>query len=75
MITLFGNDDITGRGNNNKNTNKTPEAIVSIHLANSGDDCSNDDGNTKFLAKNAGYFPGVRAYVEICTKRLIRLIM
>ena len=43
MITSFGNDDITGRGNNNKNTNKTPKAIVSIHLAECGDNCSNDD--------------------------------
>ena len=41
-ITSFGNDDIIGRGNN-KDTNKIPEAIVSIHLANCGDDCSNDD--------------------------------
>ena len=43
MITSFGNDDITGRGNNNKNTNKISKAIVSIHLADCGDDCSNDD--------------------------------
>ena len=44
MITLFGNADSGGRGNNNNNnTNKTPKAIVSIHLAECGDDCSNDD--------------------------------
>ena len=43
MITSFGNDD-TGRDRgNNSNTNKPPEGIVSIHLANCGDDCSNDD--------------------------------
>ena len=43
MITSFGNDDVTGKGNNNKNKNTIPEAIVSIHLADCGDDCSNDD--------------------------------
>ena len=45
MITSFGNDDIIGRGNN-KNTNKIPEAIVSIHLADCGDNCSNDNGGS-----------------------------
>ena len=43
MITLFGNDNVTGRGNNNKNANTTPGAIVSIHLAKCGDDYSNDN--------------------------------
>ena len=43
MITSFGNDDTSGGRGNNKNTNKTPIAIVSIHLADCGDDCSNDD--------------------------------
>ena len=33
MITLFGNDDISGRGNN-KITNKIPEENVSINLTN-----------------------------------------
>ena len=42
MITLFGNDD-TGREKGNNNTNKTPEGIISIHLANYGNNCSNND--------------------------------
>ena len=42
LITSFGNDHITGRGSN-KNTNKIPEAIISIHLANCSDNCSNDN--------------------------------
>ena len=42
MITSFGNDDIIGRSNN-KNTNKIPKAIVLIHLADCGENCSNDD--------------------------------
>ena len=53
MITSFGNDDITGRGNN-KNTNKIPKAIVSIHLANCGNDCSNnDDGSVASFESTA----------------------
>ena len=43
MITSFGNDDIGGGKGNNKNTNKIPTAIVSIHLADCGDDWSNDN--------------------------------
>ena len=43
MITSFGNDDIGGGRGNNKITNKIPKAIVSIYLADCGDDCSNDD--------------------------------
>ena len=43
MITSFGNDDTGGGRGNNKITNKIPEVIVSIHLADCGDDCSNDD--------------------------------
>ena len=43
MITSFGNDNVAGRGNSNKNANKTPEAIVSINLAECNNDCSNDD--------------------------------
>ena len=39
MITSFGNDD-AGRDRGNKNTNKNPEGVVSIHLANCDDDCS-----------------------------------
>ena len=50
MITSLGNGAVNGttngkgggRGNNN-DANKNPEAIVSIHLANDGDDCSNND--------------------------------
>ena len=43
MITSFGNDDIGGGRGNNKIRNKIPKAIVSIHLADCGDGCSNDD--------------------------------
>ena len=43
MITSFGNDDTGGGRGNNKITDKIPEAIVSIHLANCGDDCFNDN--------------------------------
>ena len=54
MITSFGNDNITSRGNNTKNTNKTSEVIVSIHLADSGDDCSNDvDGSVESFESTA----------------------
>ena len=44
MITLFGTDDGDG---GNKNTNEFPEKIVSMHLADYGNDCSNfdDDGS------------------------------
>ena len=54
MITSFGNND-TGRGrgdNNNNNMNKPPEGIVSVHLANCGNNCSNDnDGSvTSFVS-------------------------
>ena len=44
MITSFGNDDMD-RDRGNKNTNKIPEAMVSIHLANCGDDCSKPDND------------------------------
>ena len=48
MIRSFGNDNVTGRGNNNKTANKTPENIVSILLAKCGDDYSNDnDGSVE----------------------------
>ena len=49
MITLFGNgNDKGGGGGNNNNVNKTPESIVSIHLADDGNDCSNnDDGSVE----------------------------
>ena len=40
MLTSFGNDD---RDVGNKNTN--PANIVSIHLADCGDDCSNQDND------------------------------
>ena len=44
MITSFGNDSGGGKGGkNNNNTNKNPDAIVSIHLAEHGDDYSDDD--------------------------------
>ena len=43
MITSFGNNDKGGGRGNHNNTNKIPEAIVSIHLADCGDDCSNDN--------------------------------
>ena len=44
MFTSFGNADSGARGNNNNNnTNKTPEAIVPIHLVDGSDDCSHDD--------------------------------
>ena len=42
-ITSFGNDDKGGSGGNHNNTNKTPEAIVSIHLGDCGNNCSNDN--------------------------------
>ena len=44
MITSFGNDDVD-RGRGNKNTNKIPKAIVSIHLANCGNDYSKPDND------------------------------
>ena len=44
IITSFGNDD-AGRDRGNKNTNKTPEGIVSIHLSDCGDDCSKPDND------------------------------
>ena len=46
MMTSFGNDDVD-RDRGNKNTNKIPEAIVSIHLANCNHNCSkpDDDGS------------------------------
>ena len=68
MIMLFGNDGGTGRGINNKNTNKTPKAILSIHLAKCGDDCSNDNdgsvGSVESTANDRGtnndsYLPDV----------------
>ena len=45
MITSFGNESGGGKGGktNNNNTNKNPDAIVSIHLAEDGNDYSNDD--------------------------------
>ena len=50
MITAFGhgrargpNNDKGGGGGNNNDTSKTPETIVSIHLAGDGDDSSNND--------------------------------
>ena len=53
MITLFGNgcvnvtnNDKGGGGGNTNNAKKTPEAIVSIHLAGNGDDYSNYDDGT-----------------------------
>ena len=44
MITLFGNDDVD-RDRGNKNTNDIPKAIISIHLADCGDNCSNPDND------------------------------
>ena len=43
IITSFGKDDTGGGRGNNKITNKILEAIVSIHLADCGDNCSNDN--------------------------------
>ena len=46
MITSFGNGSSNGKGGgkgNSNDANKTPEAIVSIHLADDGNDCSNND--------------------------------
>ena len=56
MITSFGNDDVY-RVRGNKNTNGIPEAIISIHLANYGDDCSNpdDDGSVVSFKSTANY--------------------
>ena len=45
ITTSFGNDD-TGRDKGNNNTNKTPKGIVSIHLADCSDDCSNYDDSS-----------------------------
>ena len=53
MITSFGNDD-TNRDKGNINTNKLPEGIVPVHLANCCDDCSNnDDGSVSSFESTA----------------------
>ena len=62
MITSFGNNDTGGGRGNNKFTNKIPEGIVFIHLANQGNDCSNeDDGSVSLFdstANNRGITDG-----------------
>ena len=56
MITSFCNDDIGGGRDNNRITNKIPEMIVSIHLADCGNDCSNDDdGSAASFESTANY--------------------
>ena len=45
MITSFRNDD-ADRDRGNKNTNKIPKAIESIHLADCGDNCSKPDDDS-----------------------------
>ena len=69
IITSFGNDD-TGRDKGNNNTNKTPKGIVSIHLADCGDDYSNYNDSSvasfKSTVNNLGTtndnnLPGVEA--------------
>ena len=49
MIISFGNDDVD-RDRDNKNTNEIPKAIVSIHLADCGDDCSNSDDDGSVIS-------------------------
>ena len=43
MVKPFGNDATSGGIGNNNNTIQTPKVIVSIHLANCGNKCSNND--------------------------------
>ena len=49
MITSYGNDDVD-RDKGNKNTNKISGRIISIHLADCGNDCSNPDNDVSVLS-------------------------